>query len=145
LQELEKEELVKSKAMRIEETKDILKTWNHEILQKYSTHVVSKYEEPINIEQENIFLLDVVLKRNAQLDNYGFVLGVRIFKVEPTKFELTVDICEGAGKIIKGKTWIIEDERLPIENKVYDSIYKCLIEYKALLFKLVDQEIKTYR
>lgn len=129
--------------MKLEEIKRTLKSWETEISSKYSTLVVSKYEEPFNVEKgrESIFLLDVLIKKKVHLDNYGYVLSVRIFKTELKNFEITVDICEGDGNILKEKIYIIHGDTLPIESPIYQQMFDELSEYKITMIELVDKDI----
>lgn len=135
------EELLKNKLMKFEEIRIALKNWGQEISEKYSDYLLAKYSEPINTKEESIFLIDIIFKKKVHLDNYGYVLGLQILQIESSEIKLVVDLSEGDGKITKEKVFIINKETLPIEHKVYEDLYRELIQYKSLLTELIDKEI----
>ena len=127
--------------MKFEEIRIALKNWGQEISEKYSDYLLAKYSEPINTKEESIFLIDIIFKKKVHLDNYGYVLGLQILQIESSEIKLVVDLSEGDGKITKEKVFIINKETLPIEHKVYEDLYRELIQYKSLLTELIDKEI----
>lgn len=129
--------------MVLEEIKFIFKNWKQEIADKYGSVLISQYEEPINTEKEKIFLIDVLLKKKVQLDDYGFVLSIRIIRVESNthEYELTVELSKGDGKTIQEKHYSYMKEEELDKPEVQKDIYKTLSDYKILMLKMMDSDL----